>query len=237
MPSAMTMDYGHKSLPSTFSTIRHVGVRRALSTAATRSWGVNRFFGLAADLSRLPEGIGSTSSVVMEPVESVSYDGFDDALENEPREEVPELLARARLCHGAVTTLYVARSEDGDLYAQWLVSAPEQELAGTLLGATRRLGERESLVEGAYTFPAARGRGAMRDGMGQLLLIARDRGDERVLTYVHESNVPSLRGCAAVGFRVDHIRIETWRLGYMQRQFEPLTDDHRRQWSTLTAPR
>jgi len=170
--------------------------------------------------------------------ETGSFTGFEDALEVLPPEEFPELLVRARFCRGSVTTLYVARGEDGGcLYAQWLVGREEQQAAGDLLAGTRRLTEGESLVEGAYTFPAARGRGLMRDGMGQLLLVARERGDERVVTYVDQENIPSLRGCAAVGFRADHVRIETWRFGRLHRRFEQLTAADRDLWSALTAPR
>ena len=234
----MAMDYAHKWLPSTFSTIRHVGVRRALEVARIRAWGANTFFGLVAELEQIPPRPYATT-LLMDPVRPASaFEGFETALKDGPADEAAELLARTKLCRGDVATLHVALDEAGrPVYAQWLVSAAEQADAGRLLGATRTLGEGESLVEGAYTFPAARGRGAMRYGMGQLLELARMRGDERVLTYVHEQNVPSLRGCASVGFRIDHVRIDAWRFGHLRRRFEPLTGEHRRRFAEATAPR
>ncbi len=49
------------------------------------------------------------------------------------------------------------------------------------------------LVEGAYTFVAYRRLGAMGDGMHQLVMAARDAGARRVITYVSEAGVASLR--------------------------------------------
>ena len=45
----------------------------------------------------------------------------------------------------------------------------------------------------------------MADGMSQLLASARDAGDLKAYTYVDEGNIPSLRGCANVGFEPDHL--------------------------------
>jgi L-amino acid N-acyltransferase YncA len=231
----MTMGYRHKSLPSTLSAIRHVGTRRAAQTAVGRSWGTNTFFGLAVDLSALPDVPPSEIGIVMEPVESRSFGGFKQALTGISRDEAPELLARDRLCRANVTTLFVGRSRDGqNIYAQWLVSAGELASAGRLLSIARPLAERESLVEGAYTFPHGRGKGAMRDGMAQLIRVARARNDSRVITYVHEGNIASLRGCAAVGFQIDHVRTDVWRLGHLARRFGPASSEHRQQWATLT---
>jgi hypothetical protein len=55
--------------------------------------------------------------------------------------------------------------------------------------------------------------GAMADGMAQLLRIAAAEGATSALTYVAIDNVPSLRGCANVGFDLDHVRVSVRRLG------------------------
>jgi len=75
------------------------------------------------------------------------------------------------------------------------------------------LADDEALVEGAFTFPTFRGLGVMADGMGQLLSRARRQGVRSVLTYVAEDNLASLRGCARVGFSLDHLRVNRRRLG------------------------
>ena len=46
----------------------------------------------------------------------------------------------------------------------------------------------------------------------QLLAIARDEGYASALTYVADDNVPSPRGCAAIGFVPDHAHVSVRRL-------------------------
>ena len=48
----------------------------------------------------------------------------------------------------------------------------------------------------------------MADGMAQLLADALAAGDRKVYTYVTEGNIPSLRGCANVGFEPDHAPVD-----------------------------
>ncbi len=81
----------------------------------------------------------------------------------------------------------------------------------------------EALIEAAYTFSAYRGKGLMGEGMGQLLLKAREAGAQRVWTYVALDNVASLRGCARVGFVPDHLRRNWRRLGSTHTEFLPLS--------------
>ena len=97
------------------------------------------------------------------------------------------------------------------------------------------LGEGEVILEGAYTFTAFRQLGAMRDGMAQLLRIAAAEGANSALTYVEAHNVPSLRGCADVGFRPDHVRASIRRLGRRTGTTRQLEDDERLLWSRATA--
>jgi hypothetical protein len=104
-------------------------------------------------------------------------------------------------------------------------------------GLFPQLGEGEALLEGAYTFVSARGNGAMADGMAQLLGDARDAGDRKVYTYVAEGNVPSLRGCANVGFEPDHLRLVVSRFGIRRVKHTPVDAASRATWDKAVAPR
>ena len=73
--------------------------------------------------------------------------------------------------------------------------------------------------------------GAMADGMMQLLVRARENGDRRVFTYVDDGNVPSLRGCANVGFVPDHLRLHTRRLGLRRTRRVPLDASSEARWA------
>ena len=170
----------------------------------------------------------------MEPQDTASFSGFDDELGRVSNGDRVDVADRQRFCTAAVTTLYVAADDAGTpIYAQWLVRPDEQEaLHRTTDGLFPQLGDGEALVEGAYTFMSFRRLGAMADGMSQLLGSARDAGDRKVFTYVAQDNIPSLRGCANVGFVPDHLRYDVRRFGRRRvRHHLPLDAPSQARWS------
>jgi hypothetical protein len=174
-------------------------------------------------------------ALCMEPQDTTSFSGFEDELDRVSGGV--GLVQRQGLCAAGVQTLYVAVDDSGEpIYAQWLVRSDEQ---GALHRATHglfpQLGEGEALVEGAYTFANFRKLGAMTDGMRQLLVRARDSGDRTVFTYVVEGNVPSLRGCARVGFVPDHLRLGTRRLGLRRTRRVPLDASSEATWAAAVG--
>jgi hypothetical protein len=193
-------------------------VRRTPVLAATlarrRLWSRSSHFGLRCALSALPAATSAGVPLVMESV-GPGFSGFHEALSGAHDSEVEDLLERVRFCEAGVTTLYAAHDSAGaPIYAQWLIRATEQERLHALTGNLfPRLQPDEVLLEGAYTFSNFRKLGSMADGMHQLLEIARREGATSAITYVTFDNVPSLRGCARVGFELDQTRVGTRRLG------------------------
>jgi L-amino acid N-acyltransferase YncA len=147
-------------------------------------------------------------------------------------DDVLELVNRRRMCEQGVEALYVARSDSGDaIYLQWLVGPSEQHLLhASVPHLFPHLAHGEFLVEGAYTFAAFRRLGVMSDGMHQLIAAAQALAGTSVLTYVSLGNIPSLRGCAAVGFEPDHVRVTTARMGRRRSTYIPLDDEALREW-------
>lgn len=175
----------------------------------------------------------------MGAVDARSFDGFLHELDRVHGVDAVEAIARARLCRAGVRTMYLARAADGEpIYAQWIIRPRDQHLIVALAPRRyRTLAEDEVLLEAAYTFSAYRGSGVMADGMGQLLRIARDEGAASAITYVDDVNLPSLRGCAAVGFELDHVRCEMRRLGVRKSVFQQIDAQSRGAWSSALAPR
>jgi hypothetical protein len=203
--------------------------------ALRRAWSSEASFGLRADLDRLPEVRPARITVSMEPRDTMSFKGFEDELDRVSGGV--GLVQRQSLCAAGVQTLYVAVDDSGDpIYAQWLVRSNEQEdLHRATHGLFPQLVEGEALVEGAYTFANFRKLGAMTDGMRQLLVRARDSGDRTVFTYVAVGNVPSLRGCASVGFVPDHLRLDTRLLGLRRTHRVPLDASSDARWAAAVA--
>lgn len=216
---------------------RRSGAREAFRQLRGRVWASTTSFGLRAELQHVPPRPTAKIPVVMQAAEPRAFTGFDEELPSAAGGDAVEVTQRMRLCRAGVTTLYVARSEEGEsIYAQWLVRHDDQgPLHAVTGGLFPDLEQGEALVEGAYTFVAFRKLGVMADGMHQLLAAAQAAGDEYVFTYVSSANIASLRGCANAGFVPDHLRVDSWRLGRRSIERVPLTEAARQTWATAVA--
>jgi len=173
----------------------------------------------------------------MRPAELLSFHGFETEREHAASSDLKQLLLRERFRLHGVTTLYVAETSRGrPIYCQWLIRPPEMPRMEDCVPDTYEpLGADEVMLEGAYTFTEFRGKKAMSDGMWQLLAIARDEGYASALTYVADDNVPSLRGCAAVGFVPDHAHVSVRRLTRRRTDRLPVDDAMRARLRTATG--
>ena len=68
-------------------------------------------------------------------------------------------------------------------------------------------------------------------------MAARDAGAGRVITYVSEADLASLRGCANAGFTLDHVRVTRQRFNVRRALWQPPYADARRTWAAAIAPR
>jgi hypothetical protein len=220
------------------SFVRSVGPALTARTIVTQAWHTKIFLGLRADLTSLPEVRGAKVPITMEPRDTTGYDGFERELSDVQGSDYIEVLFRIWSCEAGVQTLYSAAVEGNEAYAQWLVRPRDQDLLHEHApGRYSRLQEGEVLLEGAYTFAAYRRMGMMNDGMAQLLRIARDEGYTSAITYVGAENAASLRGCANVGFMLDHARYNERRLGRRRSLVRPSDAEVRQAWASATAPR
>ena len=222
-----------------FVFVRRVGPALTARTLAEQSWHTKLFFGLRADLGALPDVRPAKEPIAMTERDPTSYRGFDEELDNVEGPDYIEVCFRILSCRADVRSLYVAEGPDGSpAYAQWLVRPRDQDrIHEHSPGRYPRLGRNEVLLEGAYTFRRYRRLGMMGDGMAQLLRVARDDGYNSAITYVGSDNVASLRGCATVGFALDHVRHNSRRLLRRDSVTEPSDPEAEQVWSAATAPR
>ena len=155
--------------------VRQAGIRVASKGAADRLSSRRVYLGLRCELAELPEPRRAKVPLEMTARDASAFDGFTDELRSATGNDYVQVLLRTWMCTSDVQTLYVADADDGrPVYAQWLVRRPDQwRLQAETPDAHDALADDEVLLEGAYTFVAFRGVGAMADGMGQLLRIAR----------------------------------------------------------------
>ena len=216
--------------------VHKVGFASTVGLLSEQVWWTKTFLALRCNLERLPPVRKAKVPITMEPTSTSLFLGFDEELTRSRGTTYVELLLRKDLCDSGVQELYVAYSDAKPAYAQWLVRAEDQDLLHRHApGRFDHLEPDEVLVEGAFTFAAFRRMGAMADGMAQLLRIAAAEGATSALTYVAIDNVPSLRGCANVGFDLDHVRVSVRRLG-RRRSFTHDPDaDASLAWGNATA--
>ena len=221
------------------SFARHAGARVTLRTLADQAWGEKRFFGLRADLTRIPDVRPAAFPIAMQTTDAQTFRGFREELDRVDGDDYVQVLLRTMTCEAGIETLYVAKDDQGrPAYAQWLTRARDQAAVHEHSpGRYSEMRDDEVLLEGAYTFIAFRRLGMMADGMVQLLKIARDEGCTAAYTYVEADNIPSLRGCANVGFELDHVRHNLRRLGRHRSNHEAPTAGDLAQWARATAPK
>jgi len=139
-------------------------------------------------------------------------------------EQVYARLGQARLLRSGIQTCHVAVEPDGTAcYMQWLILSNQNDQVRAFFGNLYpRLAPDEALLEGAYTPEAYRGQGIMAAAMAQIAERAGQFGARWVVTFVDESNVASLKGCARAGFVPFLRRHEAFRLFRRRVSFTPL---------------
>jgi GNAT superfamily N-acetyltransferase len=199
-------------------------------------WDTKHDFELRCDLTReLPPIRPAKIPIEMRPTDPREFKGFKDELAKSDGADYRKVLIRAWYCRAGVETLYVGFDGDQPAYAQWLATPEDQRrIPRVLPGRFPELNPDELLVEGAYTFAEYRRLGLMRDGMAQLLRFALETGASAAITYVGVDNIPSLRGCADVGFVPHRMRVSTRRILRWTRN-RPVGEEHWRLWEAATA--
>ena len=219
---------------------RRIGLSTLFRRARVEVWSTKRVFQLTCDLSAIPELTRRGKlEVRMKPVDTAAFRGFRDELAHSSPGNYFKVLLRILYCRAGVDTLYVATGDNGDpLYAQWLIAPDgQQRIPRYLPGRYPALTADQLMLEGAYTFERYRGYGLMADGMGQLVEAARDRGAPTLVTYVADDNVPSLRGCARVGFTPSALRVSSRRTFLRRTRMLPVGPRERAVWEAAVAPR
>ena len=202
-----------------------------------QTWWTRTFLGLRCDLATLPPIRPAKIEITPAACATATFQGFRDELGRVSGTDFVEVFLRQSMCDAGVQTLYAATGPDGSpAFAQWLVTARDQGLLHSHQpGRYPILAPDEVLVEGLYTFCRFRRTGVSTNGMAQLLRVARADGARAAYTYVGDDNAPSLRGCANVGFTLDHVRLNSRRLGFRSSVVRPVDECTRQIWLSSTS--
>jgi len=123
----------------------------------------------------------------------------------EGKESAYELIGRKLFYDSGFRDCYVARSADTNelCFIQWMISPQVcQGLYRDFGNMLPMLESTDLWMENSYTFKKYRGKKLYPSALVDLAQIARDKGFKRILTYVREDNIASIKGCERAGFQI-----------------------------------
>ena len=145
-----------------------------------------------------------------------SKEDMEDVLASagsEGEEAVYELLGRKLFFDSGFRDCYLARAVETNepCFVQWVISLANLEALGPSVARNApRLRDDELWMENSYTFRKYRGKRVMSSVLVALAEIAEDRGFRRIVTYIREDGLASIKGCERAGFtafeRVPEVR-------------------------------
>jgi hypothetical protein len=123
---------------------------------------------------------------------------------SEGRDSAYELIGRKLFYDSGFRDCYVARSVDTNelCFVQWMISQENcQGLDRGFRNMLPKLERQDLWMENSYTFKKYRGKKVYPSVLVDLAEIARNKGFKRILTYVREDNIASVKGCERAGFQ------------------------------------
>ncbi len=140
------------------------------------------------------------------------------------QEAVKERAQRKLLLREKIPTCYVAVTEEGKpAFMQWLMAAEDNDkIQAYFRGGFPVLKPDEGLLEFAFSLEKYRGMRIMPHAMAEIAKKGRDFGAKKIITFVPEDNIPSLKGCKRAGFFPYLVRVDRWRCFRRCSEFQAL---------------
>jgi hypothetical protein len=212
--------------------LRAAGPRFTAGVIRRQLLDTRSYLGLRCELKGLPPVPAAQVDMAMVERDVAAFSGFETELGGVSGSDAYETLLRIWSCQAGSRN--AVRRRDRWRARLLPVADPTQPTGDDRPPLTRKLLPApfgRGAARGRYTFTAFRGKRAMAAGMAQLLHTARDEGATAAITYVAADNVPSLKGCARVGFELDHQRITVLRLGRRHSRARPIDAVARAAWA------
>ena len=162
------------------------------------------FIGLERDLDVERASVACRESYLLRLASEADMEEVQGRAKREGKAETHELIQRTWFYESGFHDCYVARSaENGDLFhICWLLSSRDDSVVNAgFRGRLPTLKPDEVLIENAYTFEEFRGRRIYPSVLADLAEVARRAEFKRMLVYVRDDNVASLKGCFRASFR------------------------------------
>lgn len=189
----------------TFLIIQKAGLGIFLHQLRRQFYSRTIFLGLEKLLGEGASSPPSSDKYRLALASPADIDEFFEKMEHETKELRYELLARKWFYECGFHNCYVVRTTDTNelCHVRWMVTSQDNEVIdASFQNRLPRLKKDEVLMENIFTFKEYRAKGITTSIGLQMAEIARKQGFRRIMAYVAEDNIPSLRACKTQGFQV-----------------------------------
>ncbi|WP_323789020.1 GNAT family N-acetyltransferase [Psychroserpens sp.] len=179
----------------------------------TRLYSKTNFIGLEASPHKLKVS-DSSIDIAIRPFETSDINALN------------EKFRHSRLVEEQIPRCYVATNKKKKtVYRQWLFTHKSQQQVINYFGPVfPELDKNEAIIEGVFTHPDYRGLRIMSKAMPKIIKQQQYKNIKRVIAFVNERNISSLKGFNRIGFSPYCIRIEVWFLFSRKVSFIQMTD-------------
>ena len=201
------------SIQTTWVLLRAARFRILFQELRRRIYSDRITYGLVRDLSLDCEAPQSRIAMTVRPLRRDDVPGLLAISREQNSSDIYDRIRRQHLIDYGIETCYVAVTEDGDpCFMQWLIGPDQNERIYEFFGGEYPgLKPDEMLMENAFTPEKYRGKGVMASAMWMIAAYATARKARRIITFVGDSNIASLKGCQRSGFVPYLLRKEKWR--------------------------
>jgi hypothetical protein len=187
-----------------FLAAKFGGFDYLLTEVKQRTYRKETFIGLAKNLDEPDPHVKSKIDYSLKLATPTDIEEMLEIGRYEGKEAIFDLVQRKWFFDSGFHNCYVARTIPGSemCYIQWMISRNDNNAETDIFRSSfPRLGQQDIQFEHAYTFTKHRGNKLMSAIMNQLFQIARKQRATRVITYVLNSNMASIKGCQNAGFK------------------------------------
>lgn len=192
----------------------------------------NIYIGLRRDLQQpleLPRARIPISIRNIKPRENPEL--LDCYREGLTSDQISELIYQKKILESGLKECYLAVNEQNKpTYMQWMIPSSENAKVQELFGKDffPRLNEDEVLLEAAFTYFDFRSKGIMPRAMAEIANAGSEFGARYAITFCHEWNTPSIKGCKKAGFQPylqRDIKYRFFRRSFCYKELSPAQED------------
>ncbi|HBG05644.1 MAG: hypothetical protein A2075_18365 [Geobacteraceae bacterium GWC2_58_44] len=208
-----------KALTEILYVARELGPRSSLELLTSRIFSINHYYILCKSLSDA-RGSAAAGKTELFPISEGDVREIENSLTACSAADRREILSRLIFYQSGFGNCYVMRRDNKVTFMQWIIYPTENGLIREKYANYYcPLGEKQVMIENAFTFPAYRGLGCLASGTRQLMELARAQGYRSAVCYIRKDRIAAVNEFVRMGFTITRMIPEYKVLGGIWRSF------------------